>query len=137
MKYLTVLFLHFINLPMTSCFLWPSKKQQDCELSDWGKWSSCSKSCGMGGIRERKRTKIREPSNGGKECGLLFDEENCPSPSHCCPKDCTYGDWGQWSQCQGCGRNGIQRASRKVLAKEKCGGKCDKGIVKTRQCRNA
>ena len=39
----------------------------NCMWSSWGRWSSCSRSCGSG-IRKRRRTIIRNSKHGGKKC---------------------------------------------------------------------
>ncbi|XP_055383628.1 spondin-1 [Condylostylus longicornis] len=43
------------------------KLPQDCIMSDWSEWSTCSASCGEG-ISERHRYIVRYPSNGGQQC---------------------------------------------------------------------
>ena len=50
------------NLPNNSIIF-----SVDCKWSSWGRWSSCSKSCGNG-FQERKRTVIKYAKNGGKGC---------------------------------------------------------------------
>ena len=39
----------------------------NCMWSSWGRWSSCSMSCGKG-IRQRRRTITRNSKHGGKKC---------------------------------------------------------------------
>ncbi|XP_055635973.1 hemicentin-1-like isoform X2 [Toxorhynchites rutilus septentrionalis] len=57
-------------------------KQRDCIVnggwSDWGSWSKCSKSCGVG-VRHRKRSCNKpEPKNGGQYCeGENIEIEKC------------------------------------------------------------
>ena len=41
------IYLHLISLLV-----------QDCQWSDWGVWSKCTKECGSGGTQERKRETI-------------------------------------------------------------------------------
>ena len=39
----------------------------NCEWTDWGEWSTCTKSCD-GGFRERHRNISQEALNGGNSC---------------------------------------------------------------------
>ena len=39
----------------------------DCEWSDFGEWSECSKSCG-GGEKTSNRSVVKSALYGGKEC---------------------------------------------------------------------
>ncbi|XP_055613324.1 hemicentin-1-like [Uranotaenia lowii] len=50
--------------------------------SDWGPWSKCSKSCGVG-VRHRKRSCSNpEPKNGGRRCeGENIEVEKCTHKS--------------------------------------------------------
>lgn len=70
----------------------------DGGFSEWGKWSSCSESCGNG-----KRTRYRncsnpEPQFGGENCiGLFENIEEC-NVKHC-PIDGAYSDWQSWTAC--------------------------------------
>ena len=40
-------------------------KKQDCTMSSWSNWCTCSYPCGVGGKQTRKRTVIRPASCGG------------------------------------------------------------------------
>ena len=49
----------------------------DCQESEYGDWSKCSKTCG-GGERTSIRTVQQEPLNGGKTCeGVERKVESC------------------------------------------------------------
>ena len=49
----------------------------DCVWDDYGEWSSCSKSCGVG-QQSRTRTIKIDADNGGKECtGSSTDSREC------------------------------------------------------------
>ena len=39
----------------------------NCQWSSWGRWSSCSKTCGNG-VQQKKRTISTKAENGGKKC---------------------------------------------------------------------
>ncbi|GAB1598708.1 spondin-1-like [Argonauta hians] len=54
----------------------------DCEVSPWGEWGSCSKSCEYG-RRERFRFVTQERKNNGLICPLLKEEEMCGSMRNC------------------------------------------------------
>jgi len=45
---------------------------EDCVLSDWSAWSSCSKACGGGSMRRTKE--VLEPARGTGECAAADDE---------------------------------------------------------------
>ena len=53
-----------------------------CELSDWGVWSACSRTCAKG-HRFRQRGIIEAASCGGAKCGELLDKEECDSGRMC------------------------------------------------------
>ena len=48
----------------------------NCEVSEWGRWSPCSKLCGKGS-QSRTRSITREPANGGDQCPLLMETRSC------------------------------------------------------------
>ena len=49
----------------------------NCAWSNWGKFSECNKSCGIGS-KERTRTVATTAKNGGNECiGRNRDKESC------------------------------------------------------------
>lgn len=65
------------------------RKVQDCKVSHWGKWSSCSLSCGIG-EQQRTRTVDKHPRSRGKPCPPLKEVKWCGSA-----RDCNdgYFDW--------------------------------------------
>ncbi|XP_035231349.1 hemicentin-1-like isoform X1 [Stegodyphus dumicola] len=73
---------------------------RDGKWSSWGKWSSCSVTCGRGGIQHRYRACNRpKPSAGGAQCkGLNHEQINCQAPERC-PVDGEWSDWTNWSPC--------------------------------------
>jgi len=48
----------------------------DCVMSAWSVFSECDKECG-GGISERKRTILEEPSSNGLQCGSILEQREC------------------------------------------------------------
>ena len=67
-----------LRMQTTPCHRRPCG-QHDCQLSAWPGWNACTKSCGGLGTRMRVRSIIVAPSIGGKECGRLFESEQCGS----------------------------------------------------------
>merc|ERR1712127_500005 len=63
----------------------------NCELEDWGGWSSCSAECG-GGVMERSRSVKLEPEHDGQPCESTEEEQGCNIQS--CDKDCELSEWG-------------------------------------------
>ncbi|CAG7830855.1 unnamed protein product [Allacma fusca] len=55
---------------------------RDCRVSEWGPWSPCSKSCGIGEMI-RTRTVIVHPRRGGRPCLPLKDATFCGSARSC------------------------------------------------------
>jgi hypothetical protein len=68
---------------------------RDCQLSPWGNWSSCSRSCGTG-VKSRNRFVLKAALPGGT-CGPLEDTVTCKTQP--CPVDCKLGKPGDWSEC--------------------------------------
>ena len=65
----------------------------DCEWSDWGPWSPCSKSCGepFEGLITKYRHIATKAQHGGIECkGKNFESEPCPHES-CKVNKCDHG----------------------------------------------
>lgn len=115
------------------------KAKLDCEVSSWGQWSSCPKSCKAGaspaGVHTRTRTPTMLPCSlaggdvacnapwgGGEACGDLLESRSCNV--HQCPVDCVMAAWGGWSQCtKSCGSGSTHR-TRSVHVSAAHGGSC-------------
>ncbi|KAM7440695.1 hypothetical protein ABFA07_010097 [Porites harrisoni] len=77
--------------------------------SNWGGWTSCSKSCGTG-FKERFRSCTRPaPKFGGKPCmGEVRETHECNS--HPCPVHGGWSVWSSWSSCaKTCGGGARER----------------------------
>ncbi|XP_077979023.1 thrombospondin type-1 domain-containing protein 7A-like [Glandiceps talaboti] len=66
---------------------------QDCQVGKWQNWSPCSKSCGYGGQKVRRREVLVSAAHGGLDCGPLTQTTKCE------PVDCVWWHTGRWSKC--------------------------------------
>lgn len=73
---------------------------QNCIWDEWQEWTSCSATCGLSVKRLRHRGKVHEALGPeGVHCtGPGFEEASC-NLSIECPVDCSWGEWGPWSDC--------------------------------------
>ncbi|XP_039746457.1 spondin-1 isoform X1 [Pararge aegeria] len=93
-----------------------------CQTSEWGAWSECSVTCGIG-MNTRRRHFLNQM--GLKKCPLVHIEENrkCMQPP-CSEEEaladvsdptCPTSDWAAWSPCSAsCGR-GVRFRTRLLL----------------------
>ena len=63
-----------------------------CDVSKWGSWSQCTKTCG-GGTKSRSRSVTQE----GADCPLLSSTDECNRQE--CDNDCELSKWSSWSAC--------------------------------------
>ena len=73
--------LHLIStIQLPLCLEASSSKSvsNECAVSQWSEWSSCSMSCGIG-ERVRQRKVTQEPSKGGQVCPPLKEKSWCGS----------------------------------------------------------
>eukprot|EP00933_Yihiella_yeosuensis_P057696 TRINITY_DN5769_c1_g2_i1.p1 TRINITY_DN5769_c1_g2~~TRINITY_DN5769_c1_g2_i1.p1 ORF type:complete len:1326 (+),score=179.83 TRINITY_DN5769_c1_g2_i1:153-4130(+) len=97
----------------------------DCAWNVWNEWSDCSKSCG-GGEKFRNRTHKAVAANGGRICEGT-DAQTVPCNTTGCPKDCTWGSWGVWTNCSKTCGGGARSKTRSITQEGVFGGKaCDK-----------
>jgi hypothetical protein len=95
----------------------------DCEVSEWGDWSTCTKSCGGGASRSRARSIITPTVFTGKACGSL-ESFDWTCGSIACPIDCIDSGWDWHATCsEPCGSAGVQRAVKATLRPAQYGGK--------------
>ena len=103
----------------------------DCQVSDFGPWSACTKSCG-GGDRSRSRLVLTPAMGAGAACPPLTEIEACNVQG--CPVDCQVGDWGPWSSCtKSCG-GGEESRTRPVTIHPAKGGAACPPLAETRVC---
>merc|ERR1711962_1737244 len=105
----------------------------DCTYNSWGDWGSCSKTCGEDRIKSRSRDVRWNATNGGKAC-LGSDQDSSLCDNVCCPVDCTWEEWGEWSACPDeCEVSKVFRTREKN--EHKCGGRPCTGLArKEKQC---
>merc|ERR1711959_360170 len=95
-----------------ACNLQPCHKPVDCQWSQWGRWSGCTKECG-GGQMERKRYIEVEPRHGGKACKFQASVEVHACNEGSCGKEyCAWAPWGEWTGCSATCDTGTQHRAR-------------------------
>jgi len=80
---------------------WWRTQACDCIWTEWGSWSECTKTCGEGenaGTTIRKREVSQEALNNGTCSGSPEHIETCNE--RCCPVDCTWTLWTDWTKCE-------------------------------------
>ncbi|KAI8492290.1 hypothetical protein Bbelb_301870 [Branchiostoma belcheri] len=71
----------------------------DGNWSNWGSWSGCSRTCGLGS-RTRTRTCTNPPpANGGADCADQAQQTQQCDTGVTCPVDGGWSNWGPWSDC--------------------------------------
>ncbi|XP_033114224.1 protein eyes shut homolog [Anneissia japonica] len=138
---------------------------QDCEMTPWSEWSTCTRTCGPQGTRFRTRNVNKQPTCGGAPCsenitetencnrecynGILdYSSDQCICPAgyngECCEckiQDCVMTPWSDWSACtHTCGPLGTTFRTRDVDIAPTCGGtECSKFMERNecnRECYN-
>eukprot|EP00927_Polykrikos_kofoidii_P085848 TRINITY_DN9436_c0_g1_i1.p1 TRINITY_DN9436_c0_g1~~TRINITY_DN9436_c0_g1_i1.p1 ORF type:complete len:1539 (+),score=133.59 TRINITY_DN9436_c0_g1_i1:107-4723(+) len=93
---------------------------RDCEFSEWGFWSVCSSSCGVG-QQHRERAIASERTVEGVGCEGELAETRACGTTDCVVVDCTWESWSEWGLCSStCG--GGQRTRRRRIEKAPEGG---------------
>lgn len=55
---------------------------RDCKVGEWGPWSACSRSCGVGETQRTRKVTIK-PRRGGTPCPPLKETKWCGSVNPC------------------------------------------------------
>merc|ERR1711990_1350605 len=78
----------------------PRCSKDNCEVSAWTTWTSCTATCGTSGqqFRERMVQKKRGPAGVGCSFGLK-EAQKCSAGVACPTTNCKWGDWGVWGAC--------------------------------------
>ncbi|KAK6590338.1 extracellular membrane associated protein [Cryptosporidium xiaoi] len=86
---------------------------EDCKISQWTDWSSCSKTCSTGS-KVRFRSVIMPRMNGGVPCPALLDTTSCNVDIDCSP--CNYSIWTSWSECSSSCGKGTSTRTRYLIS---------------------
>jgi len=94
-------------------------------------WSTCSKSCGIGGFQSRTRTHTA-PANGGKACPHTAETQVCTHGD--CPVHCATSAFSAWTSCTKSCATGTQQRTRSVTTSTQHGGYVCPYLAETRNC---
>jgi hypothetical protein len=93
---------------------------EDCVPFEWGSWTTCTVSCGIGSTSRARKIKT-DAKFGGKSCdGLLAEDEACDKGP--CPIHCAVTGWSSWSTCTKTCGGGSQKRSRSITRTTAYGG---------------
>ena len=105
----------------------------DCAVSDWGKWSACSRTCGKG-ASTRGRFVTRAANADGAKCPtLMMERKSCDSAA--CPVNCKVR-WTSWGPCSASCGTGQHRRHRTYVAATNGGKPCLAGLPLKEQSQN-
>ncbi|XP_035668228.1 A disintegrin and metalloproteinase with thrombospondin motifs adt-1-like isoform X1 [Branchiostoma floridae] len=104
--------------------------------TDWGSWSACSVTCGVGEQTRDRTCTNPEPANGGADCDGLAQETQACDTGVSCPVDGGWTDWGSWSACSMTCEVGEQTRDRTCTnpAPAHGGADCDGLAQETQAC---
>eukprot|EP00937_MAST-01D_sp_MAST-1D-sp2_P001076 g1076.t1 len=107
----------------------------DCQLSAFGPWSACTRTCGKGQAR-RQRT-VTQPAVHGGACAALEEYAFCNTNP--CPRDCVVTEWSRWSVCsRSCSTagdgDGAQERTRQIRVTPQHGGLACPVLKELRPC---
>jgi len=104
---------------------------QDCDVTSWGKFGSCSKTCG-GGVRIAFRKVLQPMYLGGTPCPALNKTKLCHTEH--CPVHCNISAWSPWSSCSKSCAYGTKKRGRKITVMPNYGGVPCPKLAETRGC---
>lgn len=95
-----------------------------CTVDTWGGWEPCTKKCGEGGTRTRRREITEHDEHGGFVCPETEEQEACKKGEDGftgpCPISCIPSEWGSWHAYSG-GLNKVER-TRTITREAQYGG---------------
>jgi hypothetical protein len=74
----------------------PTPSVQECYVSDWGQWGTCSDQCVLGTSQRSRAGAATVPAPDESSCPPLSESSNCTS-LQCV--DCATGSWSPWQSC--------------------------------------
>mmetsp|Transcript_43604 Transcript_43604/g.100521 ORF Transcript_43604/g.100521 Transcript_43604/m.100521 type:complete len:1740 (-) Transcript_43604:73-5292(-) len=94
----------------------------ECTPTEWGDWTSCSKTC-QGGRQTRYRPPgPRFSATTGVNCSFLtLEQRSCGAGMCLSPVNCVFGPWSEWSTVEIGGKNGSEWRRSRQIAQEKVG----------------
>jgi hypothetical protein len=104
----------------------------DCKFQ-WSQWSSCSNSCGPGGVQTRTRTVTQDATGQGK-CDLSNEGRACMPTLPPCPVPCVVTLWSDWSPCGGTCAPSLRQRVRNIISRDMFGGTTCPDIQDSDQC---
>jgi len=108
---------------------------EDCKMSDWEDWTSCSVTCGPG-TKNRNRRILSLRDFSGKGCaGALGQTEQCGDNAICESTECTWSTWSPWSACDKSCEGGQKRRHRQIATQPSTGNSCEaKSLAEIDSC---
>lgn len=104
----------------------------NCTWEDWGEWSDCGYQ--PNGQSVRWRRVAVEPQEGGRPCSGAFNETR--ACEHHYQKDCSFAEWGQWTECSATCFGGVQARIRHIDQFAEHNGQTCTGVVRETQACN-
>ncbi|KAK3083453.1 hypothetical protein FSP39_022988 [Pinctada imbricata] len=101
----------------------------------WGRWATCSLTCGGGRQSRTRSCDSPAPRYGGASCGgSSSSTQNCNT--HHCPIDGGWGNWGAWATCSLTCGGGSQSRTRSCSnpAPQYGGASCGGSSRSTQSC---